>query len=569
MKENEDIDIYPFDKGSGFVRISRSDAVTKIENEIVATKVLDKDPTKMILDKLQKLLSSIKKEVDMPYKLYLSMYPSDGIPPRLYGTIKAHKPSKNYPARTIVSTVGTPAYKTSKYLVHIRQPTLNNNNDITIKNSAAFVEEAKKWKITQIEIQISFDVVAMYPSVPIKKAIIVIMDMLKDDIENLKTRTPLNLKHIKALMELCLENSYFLWNNQIRMLEDSGPIGLSLMVVVAEGFLQSIEKRALTIARLPQNSSCPITHKRYVDDSHDRFGTRRKSEKFLNIINSIEPKIQFTAEYEDENKTLNFLDITIMNEGSGKYEFKIHRKDAITNVQVKPTSCHDSKVIYGIFKGFIHRAKAICSEQYLDEELEFLVGVFVENGYEENILRKILSNFKSSNERKSQKNFVSMPFVPNISQKLKKVFSKAGFDVMFKSGRRLENVLTSRNKPKLPKNSYPGVYKAPCNCNRNYIGHTGKKVSSRGVEHEKAIYMGHWDSSALAGHSKDCQLNVDWERFETLSTQPNYYHRCIVEALEIQKEEVCNIRNPIINDRAGLYVTTDAWKPLFTKIYNK
>ena len=81
--------------------------------------------------------------------------------------------------------------------------------------------------------------------------------------------------------------------------------------------------------------------------------------------------------------------------------------------------------------------------------------------------------------------------------------------------------------------------------------------------------MGHWDTSALAEHSKYCQLNVDWEHFETLSTQPNYYHRCIVEALEIQKEEVCNIRNPIINDRAGLYVTTDAWKPLFTKIFNK
>ena len=132
------------------------------------------------------------------------------------------------------------------------------------------------------------------------------MDMLRTDINSLQTSTPLKLEHIKSLMELCLENSYFLWNKQIRMLEDSGPIGLSLMVIIAEGFLQSIEKRALVIAKLPQNSACPITHMRYVNDTHDRFSTRRKCDKFLNIINSIDTKIQFVEEHEDENKTLNF-----------------------------------------------------------------------------------------------------------------------------------------------------------------------------------------------------------------------------------------------------------------------
>ena len=473
-------------------------------------------------------------------------------------------------SRTIVSTLGTPCYKVSKHLVKIIQPTLN--NDTTIKNSAAFVEEARQWKITPREVQVSFDVVAMYPSVPIKKATDVIMDMLKVDIDNVRTRTPLNLKHIKLLMDLCLDNSYFLWNNEIRKLVDSGPIGLSLMVVVAEGFLQSIEKRAFTIAKSPVNSVCPITHKRYVDDSHDRFSSKRKSEKFLNILNSIEPAIQFTAEYEDDNKTLNFLDTTIINDGGGKYEFKIHRKNAITNVQLKPHSCHDDQVKYGVFKGFIHRAKSICSEQYLEEELEFLINIFVENGYTEKTLRNITLKFKSSSSKKCRdppKKFVSLPFIPNLGNKLKNVFLKAGFTVMFKSGRNLSSILTSRNKSKLPKNSYPGVYKAPCKCRSNYIGHTGKKVLSRGTEHEKSVFSGNWDHSALARHCKDCQEGIDWERFCTISTQPYYYRRAIMEALQIQREEVCNSEHKIINDRSGLYVTTDTWKPLFKRIGNR
>ena len=126
------------------------------------------------------------------------------------------------------------------------------------------------------------------------------MDILKADFDNVKKRTPFSLKHIKSLMELCLEHSYFLWNGEIRKLIDSGPIGLSLMVVVAEGFIQWIEKQAFTIARSPAHAACPITHKRYVDDSHSRFTTKRKGDKFLNILNSIEKRVQFTAEYENE-----------------------------------------------------------------------------------------------------------------------------------------------------------------------------------------------------------------------------------------------------------------------------
>ena len=137
---------------------------------------------------------------------------------------------------------------------------------------------------------------------------------------------------------------------------------------------------------------------------------------------------------------------------------------------------------------------------------------------------------------------------------------------MFKSGRSLSSMLTGRNKPKLPPNSYPGVYRVPCKCMGNYVGHTGKKVKTRGKEHEKAVFMGNWDESALSEHTKECQQTIDWENFSTLSTQPYYYRRAVMEALEIQREEVCNPENKLINDRAGQYVTTDTWRPFLKTI---
>lgn len=85
IKGNQDIDIYPYDKGSGFVRISRTDALAKIENEIGETVLVAKDPTQNILKKFQKLLSTINKELKLPYREYMQIYPSDAVPPRLYG----------------------------------------------------------------------------------------------------------------------------------------------------------------------------------------------------------------------------------------------------------------------------------------------------------------------------------------------------------------------------------------------------------------------------------------------------------------------------------------------------
>ena len=124
-------------------------------------KVVDKDPTQKYTSKIQKHLCKLKKDKKFTDKKYFEIYPSDPIPPRLYGTIKAHKPEKNYPIRTVVSTIGTQPYGIFKYLVKIIQLTLN-KSQYKIKNSAEFGNEAKTWKISPTEIQVTCDVVNLY-----------------------------------------------------------------------------------------------------------------------------------------------------------------------------------------------------------------------------------------------------------------------------------------------------------------------------------------------------------------------------------------------------------------------
>ena len=82
--------------------------------------------------------------------------------------------------RTKVSTIGAVPYGTSEYLVEIIQPTLNKSKYRVI-NSHTFVQEAKTWEIYQDEVQVSYDVVNLYHSVPVDKAIRILIDTLNND----------------------------------------------------------------------------------------------------------------------------------------------------------------------------------------------------------------------------------------------------------------------------------------------------------------------------------------------------------------------------------------------------
>ena len=119
--------------------------------------------------------------------------------------------------------VVTPPYGLSKYLLKIIQPTLNKSQH-KIKNSAEFVNEAETWKISPTEVQVSYDVVNLYPSVPLDKAIDVIVEYLTNDFKNVKTRRKLTLVDIHQLIELYVSECYFLYNNLIWKLYNSGPI---------------------------------------------------------------------------------------------------------------------------------------------------------------------------------------------------------------------------------------------------------------------------------------------------------------------------------------------------------
>ena len=578
IKKDDKVSIYPFDKGAGLVRISTEAATEKIREQLGNTKILERDPTDGFVTKIQKRLSGLRKLGRFTDKEYERMYPSDAIPPRMYGLIKAHKPEKNFPMRLVVSTIGTANYGLSEYLVKISQSTLS-KNPIRIKNSQSFVEEAKTWSISPDEVQVSYDVVNLYPSVPVKEAIDVLIDQLNQDRDNLKTITKLKIGEIKDLLELCLSKCYFLYNNEIHELENSGPIGLSLMVSMAESFLQFLENRAIDDALHQQPPISLKTYRRYVDDSHSRFQEIVDASKFLDELNKQDQRIQYTMEVETEGKTLAFLNVETTNNRQGSYDFQVYRKKAITNIQVKPSSSHDPKILHGIFKGFVHQAYKICSEHRLGDEVEFLVNIFKENGYDENILRKLSEEVKnklntstdptdptSSEEGSETLQTVTLPWIPGVSPQLKKAFRKAGYKVAFKANQNLKSILSKKNKVKLPPNSHPGIYKIPCACGvPPYVGKTKLKTRTRIDQHEEYVAKEQWERSGAAQHARTCPSGPLFDEATTITTEHRNFERSVREALEIQRHRSAP-RYGGINQDDGQYLKTTFWMPFMDLI---
>ena len=82
LSQSTENKVYSYDKGISFVILNNKDPIRKIKEQIGDSVVSKTDPTSALTSKTQKYLAT---------RTYFQLYPSDPIPPGLYGVIKAHK----------------------------------------------------------------------------------------------------------------------------------------------------------------------------------------------------------------------------------------------------------------------------------------------------------------------------------------------------------------------------------------------------------------------------------------------------------------------------------------------
>ena len=121
-----------------------------------------------------------------------------------YLLIKVHK--KNFPGRAVVSQIDDPTYKICKILTDILNP-LAINGQSFVENSYDLKKTLAMIQVDKDDIQASFDVIDLYPSIPIDKALDCIRERLQKD-ETLSERTEWKPNDIVNLLQICLETHF-------------------------------------------------------------------------------------------------------------------------------------------------------------------------------------------------------------------------------------------------------------------------------------------------------------------------------------------------------------------------
>ena len=146
------------------------------------------------------------------------------------------------PLRPIVSSIGAVSYETSKELSRILK-ILVGQSPYHVHNNKEFLHQPKDEKLGPDDIIMSYDVKALFTSVPIQPSIDIITKLLEKD-PSLKQRTSMNTRHITSLLEFCLRSTYFTFQNKYYEQIEGTAMGSPISPAVANHYMEDLETKS-------------------------------------------------------------------------------------------------------------------------------------------------------------------------------------------------------------------------------------------------------------------------------------------------------------------------------------
>ena len=193
-------------------------------------------------NKLISLLKDIKQTGGLTMNKYKQLYPTSAVPPKFYGLPKIHRTGT--PLRPIVSSRQSITYRVAKELAYIIKP-LVGQSPHHLKNTQHFIQQLQGKKLESGEVITSFDVEALFTSVPVQPAIQIVKQRLQQD-NTLPQRTSMSIPQITSLLEFCLTHTYFLFQGKYYEQVQGAAMGSPISPLIANIFMEEFEVKALS-----------------------------------------------------------------------------------------------------------------------------------------------------------------------------------------------------------------------------------------------------------------------------------------------------------------------------------
>ena len=119
-----------------------------------------------------------------------------------------------------------------------------------VNSTQDFVEQAKHITLAPGECLSSYDVSALFTSVPVDPALNIIKDLLEKD-HTLKARAVMEVSDIILLLEFCLKITYFSFQDQFCEQVEGAAMDSPVIPIVANLYMEYFEQKALSAALNP------------------------------------------------------------------------------------------------------------------------------------------------------------------------------------------------------------------------------------------------------------------------------------------------------------------------------
>ena len=107
---------------------------------------------------------------------------------------------------------------------------------------------------------------------------------------------------------------------------------------------------------------------------------------------------------------------------------------------------------------------------------------------------------------------------------------------------------------KLDPSNRARVYWIPCECDKVYIGETGRNLPTRLKEHRAHGRRGDFEKSSIVKHSHIKDHQIDWHAAQLITPINSWHTRRIREAIDIFKHDT-------VPQDIGFFIS-DIWRPL-------
>ena len=148
-----------------------------------------------------------------------------------------------------MSSIGSVTYGVAKELARIIK-TLMGNSECHVNNTKQFADVIKKTKLEEEEYITSYDVTALFTSIPVSSALEIIRSKLEQGAD-LPNRTIMTADNTIELLRFCLNNIYFLFQDVVYEQTKGAAMGSPISPIVANIYMKAFENRAISTALHP------------------------------------------------------------------------------------------------------------------------------------------------------------------------------------------------------------------------------------------------------------------------------------------------------------------------------